>query len=209
MATALLAGAFVLAATRGRDRDESSSMVHWLLRAFVAQNILLVASSILRLDLYVDAYGLTTLRLAAGLWMGLVAFGLIAIVVQIERRKSRAWLLTVNFCAATATLYAACFVNTPDVIARFNLNHALTSHQVTGQADWAYLVELGPETLPALDAFIDREGAAFSETSRARGIRATLLGQLQCGPPEWRKWSYQAWRFQSYLVKIGACEDRN
>ena len=40
------------------------------------QNVLLVASSILRLDLYVDIYMLTYWRIAASIWMGLVALGL-------------------------------------------------------------------------------------------------------------------------------------
>jgi len=46
-----------------------------LVYLWVAQNVLLVTSSILRLDLYVQIYLLTWWRVAAFIWMLLVAFG--------------------------------------------------------------------------------------------------------------------------------------
>ena len=48
-------------------------MIRPLVLIFIAQNILLVISSIFRLDLYVAQYSLTYWRLAAFIWMGLVA----------------------------------------------------------------------------------------------------------------------------------------
>ena len=46
------------------------------LLAWVAQNVFLVLSSLLRLELYVAQYGLTHLRMAAAIWMVVVALGL-------------------------------------------------------------------------------------------------------------------------------------
>ena len=65
-------------------------------------------SSILRLKLYVEAYGLSEMRIAAGVWMGLVMVGLILILARILLDKSNKWLVMANLTALALTLYAAC-----------------------------------------------------------------------------------------------------
>ena len=57
--TALLAAGFVLAAMKPGGPAEQSAIIRPLVYLWVAQNVLLVASSILRLDLYVEIYLLT------------------------------------------------------------------------------------------------------------------------------------------------------
>ena len=81
--TALLAAGFVLAAMKPGGPAEQSAIIRPLVYLWVAQNVLLVASSILRLDLYVQIYLLTWWRVAAFIWMLLVAFGLLLIVARI------------------------------------------------------------------------------------------------------------------------------
>ena len=85
--TALLAAAFVLAAMRRNGPAEGSADPR-LVYLWIGQNVLLVVSSIFRLGLYVEVYSLTELRIAAGIWMGLVAVGLVLICLRIATRKS-------------------------------------------------------------------------------------------------------------------------
>ena len=68
--TALLAAGFVLIAMRPGGPAEQSRLIRPLVLAWIAQNVLLVVSSIFRLDFYVAAFSLTYLRLAAFIWMG-------------------------------------------------------------------------------------------------------------------------------------------
>jgi len=70
VATALLAGGFAL---MSRPFAAESRLVRGLLLAWVGQNVALVISSLYRLDMYVAEYGLTYLRVHAGIWMVLVA----------------------------------------------------------------------------------------------------------------------------------------
>jgi hypothetical protein len=58
--TALLAAGFVLVAMRPGGPSEQSNVIRPLVYLWVAQNVMLVISSILRLDLYVQIYLLTT-----------------------------------------------------------------------------------------------------------------------------------------------------
>lgn len=92
--TALLAAGFVLIAMRPRGPAEQSRLIRPLVLAWIGQNILLVISSIFRLDLYVAAYSLTYLRLAAFIWMGLVVTGLLLMLTQIIQKKSNSRLRT-------------------------------------------------------------------------------------------------------------------
>ena len=109
--TALLAAGFVLAAMKPGGPAEQSRVIRPLVYLWVAQNVLLVASSILRLDLYVQIYLLTWWRVAAFIWMVLVAFGLLLIVARIVLNRSNEWLIRANLITLTATLYICSLVN--------------------------------------------------------------------------------------------------
>ena len=63
--TALLAGLFVLVVFRPGTQGAQSRTARRLVMLWVAQNVLLVASSILRTIDYIQAYSLTVLRIAA------------------------------------------------------------------------------------------------------------------------------------------------
>ena len=123
IATALLAAGFVLVAMRPGGPAESSRLIRPLVLVWIAQNILLVISSIFRLDLYIAVYSLTYLRFAAFIWMGLVAAGLALILVQILMRKPNAWLLTANAATLALVLYGCCFINMPWLVATYNVEH--------------------------------------------------------------------------------------
>lgn len=202
--TALLAAAFVLVALRGRERKGDSALIRPLLLIFVGQNIVLVLSSILRLDLYVTAYSLTYWRVAAFIWMGLVAFGLILIGVRIIRNTSITWLLGANAAALAVTLYACCFVDFPDIIARFNFAHC---REVTGkgpQLDKSYLGSLGPRVIPAVDAYRERFANTAAPDQTLDTLRRNLAARASATPENWRNWRFATWRLSHYLANTKA-----
>lgn len=146
--TALLAAAFVLAAMRLCGPAENSKVIRPLVYLWVGQNVLLVASSILRLDLYVDIYMLTYWRIAAFIWMGLVALGLILIVTRIALNRSNQWLVGVNLVALAIVLYGCSLVNFNAFIADYNVSHSREASGKGLQIDINYLLTLGPQALP-------------------------------------------------------------
>src|SRR6185312_11342584 len=102
---------------------ENSRLIRPLVLAWIGQNVLLVISSIFRLDLYIAAFSLTYLRIAAFIWMALVAIGLVLILTQIVRGKSNAWLLSANAISLALVLYSCCFLNAPWLVAYYNVEH--------------------------------------------------------------------------------------
>jgi hypothetical protein len=160
----------------------------------------LVISSILRLDLYVGIYALTYLRVAAFVWMGLVAVGLALIIARIALEKSNKWLLCANLSALSATLYACCFVNFAALIARYNVEH---SYEMTGQGvavDVGYLRELGPQALPAIDEFLaGRDILLDQQLAYLAAERDNLEGWFRREQENWRAWTFRDWRLRRWL----------
>lgn len=204
IATALLAAAFVLAAMRPDGAAERSPVIRYLVYAFIAQNVMLVVSSILRLDLYVETYMLTELRVAAGIWMGLVAIGLLLILARIALRKSNKWLIATNLLTLGLTLYGCAYVDFGAIIARFNADHSL---EMTGQGvalDVGYLrYDVGPVAIPALDHFMETmkaKGWRDAELAYIEQPRAALAYDHVNRSRDWRFWTFRDWRLDQYLA---------
>ncbi|MEZ5779922.1 MAG: DUF4173 domain-containing protein [Paracoccaceae bacterium] len=186
VATALLAGLFALAC---RPFTQGRPAIRALLFAWVGQNVALVVSSLYRLDLYVDSYGLTHLRVAAAIWMGLVAAGLVSVIWQIWRGRDNLWLLKTNGILLAATLYAASFVNFADMIARHNLDRFVETRG-TIATDWHYICTLGPDAAGAWRRFELETG------------QHPCAGDMWATAPAiegWRDWGFRSWRVRRYL----------
>jgi uncharacterized protein DUF4153 len=196
--TALLAALFVIVTMRPGTAAERSPVMRALVVLWTGQNVLLVVSSILRLDLYVEAYSLTYLRVAAFVWMGLVAVGLILILARIILYRSNTWLIGGNLAALAVAAYVSSLVNFPYLIASYNVAH---SREASGQGvglDLSYLIDLGPQALPALDEYIARgahPAARQPLTARRDNLAALYLGTMR----DWRGWNFRAWRLKRYL----------
>lgn len=194
--TALLAAGFILTATNNDDARRSP-VIRTLIYLWTAQTILLVVSSMLRLDLYVEIYALTTWRVAAFVWMGLVAIGLVLIVTRMAFDYSNRWLIWANLSALALVMYVCAFVNFSAGIANYNVTH---SREVSGKGvalDYNYLMALGPQALPALDRF--NQTGVKGPGSFGLCHRNQLAGQLALELSSWRAWSFRNWRLQQYL----------
>jgi len=197
--TALLAAAFVLAAMRKNGPGEQSPLIRRLVYAWIAQNVLLCISSILRLDLYVEVYSLTELRLAAVIWMGLVAMGLLLILARIVLRQSNGWLVGANVIALTVVLYGCAFFDFSAFIARFNVDHSLEISGQGLQLDGDYLLALGPSVLPALDDFLAEATLDDDRRAQLTANRRYLVREAK-GPDDWRSWTFRNWRQHHYAT---------
>ncbi|SDT51479.1 DUF4153 domain-containing protein [Bradyrhizobium canariense] len=198
IATALLAAAFVLVAMRPGGPAENSKLIRPLVLVWVAQNILLVVSSIFRLDLYVAAFSLTYLRLAALIWMVLVATGLVLILIQIMRKKSNSWLLSANAISLALVLYACCFLNAPWLIASYNVEHSRELGGTGPSLDIKYLESLGSaQTLPPVEAHLSQFPGTLPLSLAYRASPDRNYLKL---PGNWRAWNFRRWRLERYFA---------
>jgi hypothetical protein len=190
LVTALLAGAFALAA---RPFAREDRRLRWLLLLWLAQNVALTLSALLRLELYVQAFGLTYLRVYAAIWMGLVAAGLGLTAWQVWLDRPNRWLLIRSVLLGLGTLYGASFVNFASLIAAENLSRE--------RFDSAYICSLGPTAAAAIAASGRKFQTVFSDDHQ--------FPLCQVDPPRidgWRDWGFRNWRVRRNLDAITETE---
>ena len=199
IATALLAALFVLVAMRPGSEPSADHRIRLLVYVWIAQNVVLVVSSILRLDLYISIYSLTYWRVAALIWMVLVAAGLLLIMTRIALEKSSEWLCAANFLTLFLTLYLCCFVNFAALIADYNIQHSKEAGGKGQELDFYYLKSFGNAAFPAIDRAVAQGKLAGTPVLRQMLYMRT--------PPytdpirNWRDWTFRKWRLSRYLVQ--------
>lgn len=105
---------------------------------WVGQNLLLVASSLLRTADYIEVYSLTRFRIAAMIWMVLVGVGLGLICWRLLRNKSANWLINANVGTTLVVLAIVSAVDLGAVAASWNTRHA---REIDGQGrNWTYAI---------------------------------------------------------------------
>lgn len=176
--TALLAALFVLVTLRAGSDIAGSTMIRRLVTLWIGQNILLVASSMLRTIDYIAAYSLTPLRIAALAWMALVAFGLAAICGRALRGWSAAWLINVNLSAVALVLTIASFVDLRAIAAHWNVRHAREVGGHGAALDLCYLDGLGDSALLALMTLEERRDLRPVFRDRVQAVRTRIYDRL-------------------------------
>lgn len=198
--TALLAGAFVLITLRPGSDTAKRPLVRGLVLLWVAQNMLLVASSMLRTLDYIDAYALTRFRLVALIWMALVGLGLLLICWRLLRDRSAHWLINANLTALVLVLAAVSMVDLGAIAAAWNVRHAREVDGTGAGLDLCYLDYLGSAAVVPL--------AELETTVRDPGLKARVIyvrRNLQVAmvrrQTHWRGWT---WRDARRLTQVQA-----
>lgn len=200
IATALLAATFVLLALRPGSDTNKNRIIRTLVYIWILQNILLVTSTILRLNLYVDVYQLTYLRVAAFIWMGLVATGLASIILRIALDRSNNWLIRFNFTTLRITLYACCFINFGHIIASYNI-----AHNDHSRLDANHLCRIGEAAIPAIikvGAELEKEGIQKYKLARLQRCTENHIASHEEKLTDWRSWGYRSQRLSIYLKEL-------
>jgi hypothetical protein len=188
IATALLAGLFVLVTMDPRRPTAKVPLIRILVVLWVAQNLFLVASSILRTVDYVQAYSLTRLRIAALVWMGLVGLGLVLICWRMLRGKSGAWLINVNAAAALLVLVAACVVDLGAAAAAWNVRHAREVGGRGPELDLCYLDSLDSSAAVSL-VRLEQASAPDLPADHVIALRENAVADLRARQADRHSWS--------------------
>ncbi len=157
--TALVVPVVLAACALARDRLR---LVRALCGVLVVLELVVAASALQRLHVYVQQYGLTELRLyAAGviLWLAVVLAWAVPTILRGRGRRFAVGAVVAGF-VATAVLNA---VNPDALIARTDLDRA--------KPDTSYVLGLGADTVPALLDRLPR----IEDPAQRRRIAAALL----------------------------------
>jgi len=183
IATALIAGIMALAMLRPGSASERNPLARRLVTLWVAQNLILVASSALRTIDYIEASLLTSWRIAALLWMALVALGLVLICWRILGGRSARWLINWNALAAAIVLAGCTIVDLGAVAATWNV-----SAQAPQKVDLCYLSQVGDGALNPLITLEQRPMDPRTR-DRVRYIRERILTDLEARQATRTEWT--------------------
>lgn len=150
-------------APRGGAKDRL--LVKGVLGTLCVLTLVVVASALRRMDLYVDAFGLTRLRIsvaAVELWLGVVLLLIIAAGVFGARHLPRAVVVS-----AAAGVLAFGLISPDRLIAEQNVQRYREGKAI----DITYLQQLSADAVPALDGIPDERMRACA----LQEIQSTLL----------------------------------
>lgn len=198
VAAALLAGGFVVFAIRPGTPMERDPLVRRLVLVWVGQTLVLLATSVWRLDLYVSVYSLTYLRAAAFIWMALVGLGLLWILARLFLNRSNRWLIKANLLTLAAVLHACCFIDFGATIATFNVQDA--PRTASRKLDVDYLTRIGAAAIPALDKVVRDETLPSHVRTRAYLSTKWHRARVVERAGNWRAFSFRQYRLSRYIA---------
>jgi len=192
---ATLATLLVLALERGRRSGAREHAVRALELALLGELELLLVSAFRRVWLYEGAYGFTTARLYAQVYMVGMALALLLLGWELLRGLDAGRLVRRAAAIGAGAIVALSCWNHEAAIVRWNLDR----HAETGRLDAAYLVwQLSPSAVPAIAAAVPRAPAALGEALRER--YAAHSGVAAC---RWFEWNLGHRRAVDALAAAG------
>jgi hypothetical protein len=181
--TALIAGVMALAMLRPGSASAHHPWARRLVTLWVVQNLVLVASSMLRTIDYIDTSMLTAWRIAALMWMALVALGLVLICWRILKARSARWLINWNALAAGLVLTGCTFVDLGALAASWNVRR-----QAPAAIDLCYLAQVGDGALMPL-VTLERRPMNAVTRDRVRYVRKGIFTDLAARQDSWADWT--------------------
>ncbi len=182
LAAVVLAAATVTAFFRVGSPAGQSAKARWLVYLFVAQNAAVLVGAARRLELYVEAYGLTRFRVAAFVWMVLVMGGYAFLAWKLARSRKFHFLLKTNTALTLVVLSAVSLADVDGFIARWNV--AQWEQGVHKDIDVAYLGRLGATAMPSVARLAVSDDRAVAE--RAQGVLGRVMAREEGRRAPWQ-----------------------
>lgn len=123
--------------------DDKSKAIKALTYTWIALNIILVVLTMVKNQLYIDAYALTYKRIGVYFYLLFSVIGLVLTGYKLYSHKSTWYLIKSNALSMYIVLIISCVVNWNLVVTKYNLQH-------NESPDYYYLNQLGHENYSIL-----------------------------------------------------------
>ncbi len=194
----------IILTERYGQKSHRDGLLRVITLAVIAAVLILLGSAFNRVSLYEAAYGYTTSRLYAQLFMLLVAFTLAVLALETRRELEPSRVFRRAGSAAVATFLVMLYWNHEAWIARENISRFAS----TGKLDVVYLTrDLSPNAIPAIvEALPSLPEPARSELRTALGKRYDARQQLQ--EHQWFEWNHGRTAARRALLQSGVQLDQ-
>ena len=170
---------------RGPGRARIVDLLHG---GLVALTLVILVSALQRMRLYTEAFGLTELRLYTTVFMGWVFLVLGWLFFTVLRGR-RATFALGAFVSALVLLAGLTIANPAGIIVRTNVARGAAA--TVPALDVSYLVDLGPDAVPALIANLDQIQACATRSELAGLLLLAGADGFEPNGTDWRgtNWS--------------------
>lgn len=172
VAATVLVLAVTWVAFRESNRQEGGSWPLALSLLLILQTFGVAASAMSRLWLYMEAYGLTVLRLYVAAFMVALCLLLALVALAGATRQSFAWLASRAAFATVLLTALALSLDVEGLVARTNVAHA-----PAGAVDVEYLATLSADVVPAVATLLHSEDPGVR--ARARSALDMLAARVE------------------------------
>jgi len=194
---------------RGPARSRTVDLLHG---GLIALTSVVLVSALQRMLLYTEAFGLTELRLYTTMFMAWV-FLMLGWLVVTALRDRRATFALGAFISALVVLAGLTIANPAGIIVRTNVARGAAA--TVPDLDVAYLVNLGPDAVPALIAALDEIQPCRTRSDLAGLLLREWADGFAPDKTDWRGSTWSAFRakrvlaeFEPHLVTVASGDCR-
>ncbi|MBC7862825.1 MAG: DUF4173 domain-containing protein, partial [Bacteroidia bacterium] len=134
--------------------DETAKILKIMVYIWIAQNIFMIVSTILRNNIYVAEYNLTYKRIGVYVYLTLTIVGLLTTFYKISDKRNNWFLFRANSLAGILLLVFCSAIDFDLLITQFNITKA----KDISSLDKTYLISLSETNLPELFAIRNQPG---------------------------------------------------
>lgn len=139
---------------------------------WIVQNFILAITVVVKCMYYINFHGLAYKRIGVLMFLAVVFFGLVIMLVKINKQKSVFYLLRKGTWFAYLLLCVAALINWDAAIIKTNINH-----QYPENIDYSFLVDLSDKSLPILLNNMDNIEAHDEYCIRNHKVNAHFYGK--------------------------------
>jgi len=130
---------------------QQTAAFKWMSGGLIAEVLIIMLSAHMRLNMYEEAYGFTTLRLLSHLFIGWLAVAFVLLLVYIVREERENQFAFQAFVSVLAFFALVNLINPDAFIARQNISR----FNDTGKLDLYYLGNLSEDATPVIADLLD------------------------------------------------------
>ena len=185
IAAVLLAAATLAVLFHQQSAIARNPILKGLALLWIGQNIVLILGVLRRLQLYVEAYQLSELRVYVACFLALTTCGFILLAREIWRGMELRRLFFANSVATFVLFFTLQFCDVGTWVANWNVERWIKGDSLS--IDLQYLASLGPKGWPGLSKIVlSRHDAIVCQEARFR-LQNTALGQQELSnESDWR-----------------------
>ncbi len=162
---------------------KKNQKLKFLVYAWIAQNLILIATTALKNYQYIADYGLTYKRIGVYFYLVLTLVGLMTTLIKTKYLKSTWYLLRANSFALYLVLLLATFFNGDNIITKYNLSQ-------TTSIDINYLLGLSNKNIAQMKQFAQEHPHLITYEQNQVLLEKEKTFMLEQLERQWFSWNY-------------------